>query len=335
MLEKIKSGEIDFIIGTHSLIQDKVVFKNLAFSIVDEQHRFGINQRAKIQSEVLNTKDGLKTVPHLLSMTATPIPRTLALAVYGDLDLSLLDEMPKGRRKIITKLVAPANRGLAYKFIRDQIKKGRQVFAICPLIEESDILEVRSATWEYEKLKNEIYPDLKIGLLHGRMKPREKEKIMREFSGGKINILVSTSVVEVGIDIPNATVMVIEGADRFGLAQLHQFRGRVGRGKHQSFCFLFTDSTSATTARRLKALIKSNNGFELAEQDLKIRGPGELIGIRQSGLPDLAMASLTDLELIGNAREEAEALIKKDGKLLKYPKLAEKLEKFTKEAHFE
>ena len=335
LLEKIKSGEIDFTVGTHSLIQDKVAFKNLAFSIVDEQHRFGIDQRAKIQNEVLDIKDGLKTVPHLLSMTATPIPRTLALAVYGDLDLSLLDEMPKGRQKIITKLVAPANRGLAYKFIHEQIKKGRQVFVICPLIEESDILEVKSATQEYEKLKNEIYPNLNIGLLHGRMKPKEKEEIMQKFIKREIDILVSTSVIEVGIDIPNASVMVIEGADRFGLAQLHQFRGRVGRGEHQSFCFLFTDSTSATTARRLKALIKSNNGFELAEQDLKIRGPGELVGIRQSGLPDLAMASLTDFELIKNAREEAEALMKEDDKLLKYPKLAEKLKKFTKKVHFE
>ena len=335
LLKKINNSEINFIIGTHSLIQEKVVFKNLAFSIVDEQHRFGIDQRAKIQTEVLGIKDGLKTVPHLLSMTATPIPRTLALTVYGDLDLSILDEMPKGRQKIITKLVAPANRSLAYKFIRDQIKKGRQVFVICPLIDESDVLEVRSATQEYERLKNEIYSDLKLGLLHGRMKSKEKEEVMKKFSSGEINILVSTSVVEVGIDIPNATVMVIEGADRFGLAQLHQFRGRVGRGKHQSFCFLFTDSTSVTTARRLKALMKSDNGFELAEQDLKIRGPGELVGVRQSGLPDLAMASLTDFELIKNTKDEAGKLIDADYKLSKYPKLAEKLKKFTKKVHFE
>jgi ATP-dependent DNA helicase RecG len=335
LLEKIKNGEINFLVGTHSLIQEKVAFKNLAFSIVDEQHRFGIDQRAKMQNNILNIKDGLKTVPHLLSMTATPIPRTLALTVYGDLDLSILDEMPKGRQKIITKLVAPANRELAYKFIRDQIKKGRQVFVICPLIEESDILEVKSATQEYEKLRTKIYPDLSIGLLHGKMKSKEKEEVMKKFLSGKINILVSTSVIEVGIDVPNATVMVIEGADRFGLAQLHQFRGRVGRGKYQSFCFLFTDSTSAKTSKRLKALIKSDNGFELAEQDLKIRGPGELVGVRQSGLPDLAMASLTDFELIKNARQEAEALVKEDSKLKKYPKLAEKLKMFTKKIHFE
>ncbi len=335
LLENIKNGEINFIIGTHSLIQEKVVFKNLAFSIVDEQHRFGIDQRAKLQREVINIKDGLKTVPHLLSMTATPIPRTLALTVYGDLDLSILDEMPIGRQKIITKLVAPANRDLAYKFIYDQIKKGRQAFVICPLIAESDFLEVKSATEEYEKLSKKIYPDLSIGLLHGRMKPKEKEEAMKKFSSGEVHILVSTSVVEVGIDIPNASVMLIEGADRFGLAQLHQFRGRVGRGKYQSFCFLFTDSTSSTTGRRLNALVKSDNGFELAEKDLQIRGPGELVGIRQSGLPDLAMASLSDAELIKTAREEAFKLISADYKLSKYPKLADKLRKFTKKVHFE
>jgi len=335
LLEKIKNGEINFLIGTHSLIQEKVVFKNLALLIVDEQHRFGIDQRAKIHSNILNIKDGLKTVPHLLSMTATPIPRTLALTIYGDLDLSVLDEMPKGRQKIITKLVAPANRELAYKFIHDQIKKGRQVFVICPLIDESDILEVKSATEEYEKLRTKIYPNLNIGLLHGKMKPKEKEEIMQEFSDKKIDILVSTSVIEVGIDIQNATVMVIEGADRFGLAQLHQFRGRVGRGEYQSFCFLFTDSTSVKTSRRLKALIKSSNGFELAEQDLKIRGPGELVGVRQSGLPDLAMASLSDFELIKNARHEAEEIIKEDSELKKYPRLAKKLKMFTEKIHFE
>jgi len=341
LLEKIKNGKINFLIGTHSLIQEKVIFKNLAFSIVDEQHRFGIDQRAKINSNVLNIKDGMKTVPHLLSMTATPIPRTLALTIYGDLDLSILDEMPKGRRQIITKLVAPANRKLAYQFIHDQIKKRKQIFVICPLIDESDVLEVKSATEEYEKLRIKIYPNLNIGLLHGKMKPKEKEEVMQKFSDQKIDILVSTSVIEVGIDIPNATVMVIEDADRFGLAQLHQFRGRVGRSKYQSFCFLFTDSTSVKTNRRLKALIKSSNGFELAEQDLKIRGPGELVGIRQSGLPDLAMASLTDFELIKNARQEAEAIIKeveayRDTPLLKkYPRLAEKLKVFTKKIHFE
>ncbi|MBW6441200.1 ATP-dependent DNA helicase RecG [Patescibacteria group bacterium] len=335
LLEKIKIGEVDLLIGTHSLIQKKVEFHNLAFSIIDEQHRFGIEQRGKLQNEIVNMKDGLKTVPHLLSMTATPIPRTLALTVYGDLDLSVLDEMPKGRQKIITKLVAPANRNLAYKFITEQVQKGRQVFVICPLIEESDILEVRSAIEEYEKLKNVIYKNFQIGLLHGKMKPKEKEEVMQKFSEGKIDILVSTSVVEVGIDIPNASVMLIEGSDRFGLAQLHQFRGRVGRGEHQSFCFLFTDSTAVKTHQRLKALIKSDNGFELAEQDLKIRGPGELVGIRQSGLPDLAMASLTDFELIKIVRKEAEKIISENDNLRKYPELLKKMKKFIKDVHFE
>ncbi len=335
LLEKIKIGEIDLIIGTHSLIQKKVEFHNLAFSIIDEQHRFGIEQRGKLQNEIISIKDGLKTVPHLLSMTATPIPRTLALTVYGDLDLSVLDEMPKGRQKIITKLVAPANRDLAYKFIGEQVQRGRQVFVICPLIEESDILEVRSATEEYEKLKNQIYKNFQIGLLHGKMKPKEKEEVMEKFSKGELDILVSTSVVEVGIDIPNTSVMLIEGSDRFGLAQLHQFRGRVGRGDYQSFCFLFTDSTASKTHQRLKALIRSDNGFELAEQDLKIRGPGELVGIRQSGLPDLAMASLTDFELIKKVRYEADKIIAENDNLKKYPKLSEKLKKFTQDVHFE
>lgn len=335
LMKEIQSGKIQLLIGTHALIQEKVNFKNLALSIVDEQHRFGIDQRALLQKEILSIHDGMKTVPHLLSMTATPIPRTLALTVYGDLDLSILNEMPKGRREIITKLVAPGNRNLAYKFIHDQVKKGRQVFVICPLIEESDVLEVRSATEEYEKLRKKIYPDLKIGLLHGKMKPKEKESAMKDFTGGKTDILVSTSVVEVGIDVPNATVMLIEGADRFGLAQLHQFRGRVGRGEYQSFCFLFTDSTSGVAHRRLKALVKSNNGFELAEKDLEIRGPGELVGVRQSGLPDLAMASLSDTELIKIAREEAMRIIEKDADVSTHPKLEEKLNRFKEKVHFE
>lgn len=336
IIEKIKQGEADLIIGTHALIQEKVGFKNLALSVVDEQHRFGIEQRARIQNGILDIEDGLKTtVPHLLSMTATPIPRTLALTIYGDLDLSVLKEMPKGRQKIITKLVAPGNRENAYDFIRSQIKSGRQAFVICPLIEESDILEVKSATEEFEKLQNEIYPELKIGLLHGRMKPKEKEEVMKNFSEGKINILVSTSVVEVGIDIPNATVMLIEGADRFGLAQLHQFRGRVGRGEYQSYCFLSTDSTSGKAHRRLKALVDNTSGFELAQKDLELRGPGELVGVRQSGLPDLAMASLADSELIQQTREEAKKILETDPNLKKHSKLLKRIENFEKDVHLE
>ncbi|NIA11583.1 MAG: DEAD/DEAH box helicase [Nitrospiraceae bacterium] len=336
LIEKLKNGEIDIVIGTHALLQEKVSFKNLALIVIDEQHRFGIDQRAELQQKVIKVKDGLEaTVPHLLTMTATPIPRTLALSVYGDLDLSILDEMPSGRREIITKLVAPANREKAYQFIKEQIKKGRQAFVICPLIDESDKLEVKSATQEYEKLSRKIFPDLKIGLLHGKLKPKEKEAVMKEFGEGKINILVSTSVVEVGIDVPNASVMMIEGSDRFGLAQLHQFRGRVGRSKYQSFCFLFTDSTAQKTHRRLKALLKNSSGFELAEQDLKIRGPGELAGVRQSGLPDLAMASLSDVELIKQARSEATRILNKNADLKSYPKLLNKLESFRDRVHFE
>lgn len=335
IVEKIKQGEADLIIGTHALIQESVSFNKLALSVVDEQHRFGIEQRARIQSEILDIKDGLRTVPHLLSMTATPIPRTLALTVYGDLDLSVLNEMPKGRQKIITKLVAPGNRENAYEFIRKEIKLGRQAFVICPLIEESDILEVRSATKEYEMLQKEVYPEFGVGLLHGRMKPKEKEEIMKGFAENKIKILVSTSVVEVGIDIPNATVMLIEGADRFGLAQLHQFRGRVGRGQFQSHCFLFTDSTSGKTHKRLKALIESDNGFELAQKDLELRGPGELVGVRQSGLPDLAMASLADSELIQATRDEAKRILEKDPELKKYSALLKKIKSFEKDVHLE
>jgi len=336
LIEKIKNGEVDIIIGTHALLQEKVSFKNLALIVIDEQHRFGIEQRSELQQKVIGTKNGLEAiVPHLLTMTATPIPRTLALSIYGDLDLSILDEMPLGRREIITKLVAPANRKKAYQFIAEQIKKGRQAFVICPLIDESDKLEVKSAIQEYEKLSKKIFPDLKIGLLHGKLKPKEKEAVMKKFSEGKVNILVSTSVVEVGIDIPNASVMMIEDSDRFGLAQLHQFRGRVGRSKHQSFCFLFTDSTAQKTHRRLKALLKNSSGFELAEQDLKIRGPGELAGVRQSGLPDLAMTSLSDIELIKQARSEASRILDKNADLKSYPKLLSKLESFRERVHFE
>jgi ATP-dependent DNA helicase RecG len=335
LLDMIKKGKVDLVIGTHALIQEKVSFKKLSLSVVDEQHRFGIEQRSKLQKDIVSVEDGLPTVPHLLSMTATPIPRTLALTVYGDLDLSVLKEMPKGRQKIITKLVAPGNRESAYVFIQKQVENGRQVFVICPLIEESDVLEVKSATEEYERLRKEIYPNLSVGLLHGKLKSKEKEDVMKRFAEKEIDILVSTSVVEVGVDIPNATVMMIEGADRFGLAQLHQFRGRVGRGEFQSYCFLFTDSTSGKAHRRLKALVESDSGFDLAEKDLALRGPGELIGIRQSGLPDLAMASLTDSELIITAKNEAELILKKDPELKKYPKLAKRVALFEKDVHLE
>jgi len=335
--EKKTSSKTKIFVGTHALIQKSVKFKNLALVIVDEQHRFGVEQRATlIRGEKM---------PHLLSMTATPIPRTLALTIYGDLDISLIDEMPKGRQKIITKIVPPNERKSAYEFIRQEVKKARQVFVICPRIELSEnssttlgtskLLwqEVKAVKEEYEKLATKIFPDLKIDMLHGKIKAKEKNRIMTDFKNKKTDILVSTSVIEVGIDIPNATVMMIEGADRFGLAQLHQFRGRVGRSEHQSYCLLF--STSGKTTTRLRALQKCDNGFELAEKDMEIRGPGQFYGVQQSGLPDLAMDSLKDLNLIKTVRQEAINLLKKDLDLRSHPLLSQKLSEFKKTIHLE
>lgn len=329
LIKKVESGEIPIVIGTHSLIQKNVVFKNLALIIIDEQHRFGVNQRAAIADH------HKESIPHLLSMSATPIPRTLGLTIWGDLDLSLIKEMPKGRKNIITKIVPPEKRDWAYEFIKDEIKKGRQAFVVCPLIEESEKLEVKAAKKEHERLKTEIFPNLNIGLLHGRMKSKEKEKIMSEFLGGDLNILVTTSVVEVGIDVPNAAVMMIEGADRFGLASLYQFRGRVGRGEYQSYCLLLTDSDLASVNERLKAVEFAQSGFDLAERDLEIRGPGDFAGVRQSGLPDLAMASLTDLKLIEETREAAKTLLTVDPDLKKYPLLASRVSEFKNRIHLE
>jgi ATP-dependent DNA helicase RecG len=349
ILEKSLNGEINILIGTHALIQDTVKFKNLALVIVDEQHRFGVEQRAKLTKQ--------KTVPHLLSMTATPIPRTLALTLYGDLDLSIIDQLPQGRKKIITRVISPKERQKTYDFVRQQIKKGRQAFVICPRIEpgkknsdgknEKEFLswaEVKAVKEEYEKLSKKTFPDLKLAMLHGRMKTKEKEKIMKSFSarggsakGGKnkIDILVCTSVVEVGIDIPNATVMLIEGAERFGLAQLHQFRGRVGRSVYQSYCFLFTDSPAKKTKQRLAALISAENGFQLSEKDLEIRGPGQLDGSRQWGLPDLAMSALKNMALVEKAREAAKSILINDWQLKKYPLLRARLREFEKRLHLE
>lgn len=281
----------------------------------------------------------MTNIPHLLSMTATPIPRTLALSLYGDLDLSVIDEMPQGRKKVETRVIAPENRQKAYDFIRLQIESGRQAFVICPLIETQTTqnslfdLDKKSAVEEYLKLSKNIFPDLKIGLLHGRLKSKEKDEVMKKFSAGYIDILVSTAVVEVGIDIPNAAVIMVEGAERFGLAQLHQFRGRVGRSKFQSFCFLFSESNSEISQKRLQAMTACQSGFELAEIDLKLRGPGDLAGIKQSGMPDLKMASLSDIILVKKARKAAEKIII-DG-LEKYPELSKKLQEFETERHLE
>jgi ATP-dependent DNA helicase RecG len=333
-LKKLDKGKLDILIGTHALIQEDVKFNNLALVILDEQHRFGVDQRAHL---LKNSKQKIRLIPHLLSMTATPIPRTLALTLYGDLDLSLLDEMPKGRKKIITELIPPTKRKGVYKFIREEVKRGKQVFVICPRIEArptNDMwAQAKTVEEEYEKLSKDIFPDLKVDMLHGRMKAKEKENIMTDFTKGKTNILVSTSVVEVGVDIPNATIMIIEGSERFGLAQLHQFRGRIGRGENQSYCFLFTDSPGIS--QRLRALLKSESGFELAEKDLKIRGPGEIYGGRQWGIPDLAMASLANTKLIEKTRFWAKEILQKDPYLKKHTLLKEKISAFAKKIHFE
>ncbi len=324
----------DLIIGTHALIQHGVGFSNLGLIIIDEQHRFGVAQRAHLRKQ---KKD---YIPHLLSMTATPIPRTLALALYGDLDISIIDELPPGRQEIITKIITKNDRQKTYDFIENEIEKGRQAFVICPLIDESKKQKTslfeedkKSAILEFKKLSEEVFPKLRIGLMHGKLKSSEKDEIMQNFKNREIDILVSTAVVEVGIDIPNATVMMIEDAERFGLAQLHQFRGRVGRGEYQSFCFLFSESNSANTAERMKAMTESNNGFKLAQIDLQLRGSGEIVGLKQSGIPELKIANLSDTMLIGEARTAAQKVVSSG--LEKYPALCEKLKEFEIEKHLE
>ncbi len=332
LIEFTEKGEIDILIGTHALIQDKVKFKKLGLVIVDEQHRFGVEQRAKLCKQS-KTKERL--IPHLLSMTATPIPRTLSLTIYGDLDISILDEMPRGKRKVNTVIVPPKKREKAYQLIKEEIKKGRQAFLICPRIEPGEKSEIRAVKEEYKKLKEKIFPEFEVGMLHGKLSSKEKERIMKDFREGKINILVSTSVIEVGIDIPNATVMIVEGAERFGLAQLHQFRGRIGRGGEESYFFLFCESSSRSTQKRLKALVETDDGLKLAEVDLKLRGPGDFVGKRQWGIPNLAMEYLSDLNLIKTTREAAKEILEQDIYLKKYPLLRKELEKFKGLAHLE
>lgn len=321
IIKQMKTGTADIVIGTHALIQDNIGFHKLGLAIIDEQHRFGVKQRSDLKI--------IGKSPHLLSLSATPIPRTLAITIYGDQDLSILDEMPAGRQVIITRTVPEEKRTDAYRWIEAQTLKGRQTFIICPLIDESDFLEVKSVINEYEYLSKEVFKELKVSFLHGRLKQEEKDQIMEDFKANKINILVSTSVIEVGIDVPNATIMIIEGAERFGLSQLHQFRGRVGRGEHQSYCFLFTNKLSMEGLKRLKAMEEHSSGFKLAEIDLQIRGPGEIYGIRQSGIPDLKMASLTDSVLIARARNRAEEILQKDSELNNYEKLLEKIKELS------
>ncbi len=332
LLEKVKSGEMDILIGTHALIQDKVIFDNLGLVIVDEQHRFGVRQRAKLCKKDL--------IPHLLSMTATPIPRTLALTLYGDLDISIIDELPAGRKKVKTKIVNRSSRCKIYKFTKKELSKGRQAFVICPRIEEPEEneetawAEVTSVEEMTKKLKKE-FSDYNIESLHGDLSSTKKAKRMEKFKKKKIDVLVSTSVIEVGVDVPNATVMIIESAEMFGLAQLHQFRGRVGRSDHQSYCFLFSGSNSEKSKKRLKALIESEDSFELAEKDLKLRGPGDLTGKRQWGVASFTMEALKNIKLVQETKEAAKEILEKDPGLENNKLIKKKLKSVEKNLHFE
>jgi ATP-dependent DNA helicase RecG len=313
-LQALAEGEVDIAVGTHALIQEGVSFKNLGLTIVDEQHRFGVMQRAALRERAANS--GRQT-PHLLVMSATPIPRTLALTFFGDLDVSVIDELPPGRLPVHTRWVPPDERREAYDFVREEVRRGRQAFVVCPLIEESQALQVRAATQEYEVLSREVFPDLRLALLHGRIASQEKDRILRAFRDREFDILVATTVIEVGIDIPNATVMLVEGADRFGLAQLHQLRGRVGRGADKSYCLLLAEEPSDNARERLQVLEQTNDGFELAEADLRIRGPGDYFGTRQSGLPEFQAADFSDVRLIETARQEAMSLLDGDSGLVR------------------
>ncbi|MEK7611990.1 MAG: ATP-dependent DNA helicase RecG [Patescibacteria group bacterium] len=343
ILTGIADGSVKLVFGTHALIEKNVSFKNLALVIIDEQHRFGVEQRSRL----VGVKKENSVLPHFLSMSATPIPRTLSLALFGDLDLSVVNELPKGRRSIKTHIVPPEKRTGAYEFLRKQIAEGRQAFIICPRIEKNETgddekkkintawLDAKTVTEEYKRLSETIFPELSVQMIHGRMKGKEKDAVMRAFKAGESNILVSTSVIEVGVDVPNATVMLIEGAEHFGLAQLYQFRGRVGRGEHQSYCFLFTESESEGVQSRLKALIAAKNGFELAEHDLRLRGPGQFFGSSQTGIPDIAMQALRDPHLLQSAHTAAKATLALSPDLSAFPLLVEKMNTLHKQIHLE
>jgi ATP-dependent DNA helicase RecG len=309
--DAIAAGDVPLVVGTHALIQEAVSFNNLGVVIVDEQHRFGVSQRVSLMEKGKN--------PDCLVMTATPIPRSLALTLYGDLDLSIIDEMPPGREPVVTRIIDEERRDRLYKFVRDRVGEGERVFVVFPLVEESDKLDLKDAmTWE-KKYRDEIFPDLRVGLVHGRLKGDEKDKIMRQFEAGNLDILVSTTVIEVGVDMPEASVMVVEHAERFGLSQLHQLRGRVGRGDRKSYCMLFvSDDVSSRSIERLNVLEKTNDGFRVAEEDLRIRGPGEFLGTRQHGVPELRIASLVDDRMeLDLARREAFRIIRGDPELKK------------------
>jgi len=333
LLKWVANGEIPILIGTHALIEKQVQFKHLALVIIDEQHRFGTGQRRKLARKE-------ERLPHLLSMTATPIPRTLALTVYGDLDLTLLDEMPAGRKQIITEVVSPGRRDRAYARIREELRAGRQAYVICPRIDEPDpekalAVMAKSVKAEAKRLKKEIFSEFEIDILHSKMTPAAKDSVMKKFVAREIDILVATSVVEVGVNVPNATIIFIEGAERFGLAQLHQLRGRVVRSNHQAYCFVCPESRGERTVARLKALTTAKNGFELAEQDLLQRGAGELGGRKQWGISDIGMEALENLKLVEAARTEAHALVRADETLKNYPALGHALASRARDYHFE
>lgn len=344
-IKQVGAGAVRIVIGTHALIQKGVLLPRLALVIVDEQHRFGVRERAAL---IKSSPSSSSSVPHFLSMSATPIPRTLSLTLFGDLDLSLITELPKDRKPIITKIVAPENRAKAYEFIREQIQRGRQAFVVCPRIERGETgensrysreellqAEVKTVKEEFEKLSKKIFPDLHVAMLHGKLKVGEKSAVMSAFRDNKAHILVATSVVEVGVDVPNATIMMIESAERFGLAQLYQFRGRVGRGSHQSFCFLFTEAKTKSTGERLQSIATAKNGLELAERDLKLRGPGEFIGRAQTGMPDIAMKAIRHPSLVKSARAAAEELLRTDRNLTRFPLLRARLDAFQTRIHWE
>lgn len=335
LLKWVANGEIPILIGTHALIEKAVQFKHLSLVVIDEQHRFGTNQRKK-----LARKNGDSRIPHLLSMTATPIPRTLALTAYGDLDLTLLDEMPAGRKPIITEIVKPTERPKAYAKMHEQLQQGRQAYVICPRIDEPDpekafALQAKSVTAEAKRLKKEVFQQYELAILHSKMTPKEKDDVMARFARHEIDILVATSVVEVGVNVPNATMIFIEGAERFGLAQLHQLRGRVVRSNHQAYCFVCPESKGEHTLARLKALVTAKNGFELAEQDLMQRGPGELSGRKQWGISDIGMEALKNIKLVEAARTEALNIIEKDVELSQHPLIKEVLIRRAQALHFE
>jgi len=321
ILEGIAAGRVDLVVGTHALVQEGVAFADLSLALIDEQHRFGVHQRMALK--------GKGASPDVLIMTATPIPRTLALTYYGDLDVVVLDEMPKGRGPIQTRVARTETQRLAaYDLVRREVEAGRQAFVVCAAIDEGNRLEVKAAEAEAERLATEIFPDLSVDVLHGRMRPAQKDARMEEFRSGLSHVLISTTVIEVGVDVPNATVMLVENAERFGLAQLHQLRGRIGRGEHESYCFLFdeSDATNLEARRRLAALARTTDGFELADEDLRLRGEGTLFDVHQSGMPDLKLARLAeDLELVKRARARAFALIQEDPALEHHPELLAEL----------